>query len=205
VVLRNTSGGLKRFESLSETLNIASSGANGLDTGAEAGNTWYHVWAIGKEDGTLDGLLSTSSTAPTMPSGYTYKGYIGAIRNNGSSNFVDFRQVGFRVSAAELSALSSGTATSPTSVDLSALVPTTAKEVKMRADVISTSGTIQVSLVVAATSGGIGSNFAGGSSTSGSINILASLRCMLVTAQTVFYNVTGANMSANLYVDGWEY
>jgi hypothetical protein len=65
---------------------ITTSGAGGLDTGAEAGNTWYFIHLIG--DGSqVKALLSTSSTAPTMPGGYSFRLLVGAVHNDGSSNF----------------------------------------------------------------------------------------------------------------------
>ena len=77
------------------TVDITASGANGLDTGSEASNTWYYVWFIEKSsDGTQGGLLSTSATAPTMPSGYDIKRLVGAVRNNASSNFLKFKGLG---------------------------------------------------------------------------------------------------------------
>lgn len=73
------------------TVDIASAGANGLDTGAEAANTWYYVWIIMKEDGTTASLLSVSSTAPTMPATYIRKRLVSMVRN-GAADFVDFVQ-----------------------------------------------------------------------------------------------------------------
>ena len=71
------------------TVDITSSGANGLDTGSESSNTWYYVWLIAKSsDGTLAGLLSTSATAPTLPSGYDKQRCVGVVRNNASSNLL---------------------------------------------------------------------------------------------------------------------
>lgn len=78
------------------TVDITASGANGLDTGAEAANTWYYLWVIFNRS-QVSLLLSVSSTAPTMPSGYTYKALIGAVRNDAGSNFVAFRQHDRRV------------------------------------------------------------------------------------------------------------
>lgn len=205
VVLRNTSGGLKRFTALNETLSIAASGANGLDTGAEASNTWYHFWAIGKEDGTLDGLLSLSATAPTMPSGYTYKGYLGAVRNDGSSNFIDFAQVGNRVAFAGVNVLAAGTATAATSVSLASAVPPTAKAVVLTSALISTSGTQDSQVILAASSGGLGAAIVGGGTTAGSFNSYHTNEIVLVTAQTIWYNLNGANRQANLDVRGWGY
>lgn len=69
--------------------------AGGLDTGTVANNTWYHVWLIKRSDtGVVDVLLSTSPTAPTMPSNYDYKRRIGAVRTDGSANLLAFEQNG---------------------------------------------------------------------------------------------------------------
>ncbi len=79
---------------LASTTNVAitSSGANGLDAGSEANNTWYYVWLIKHgTNGTVAALLSTSPTSPTLPSGYTHKRLVFAVRNDGSSNFIQGR------------------------------------------------------------------------------------------------------------------
>src|SRR3990172_12758616 len=62
--------------SFSKTADITVSGANGLDTGSEAANTWYNIFAIAKADGTTASLLSLSATAPSMPATYTKKSRI---------------------------------------------------------------------------------------------------------------------------------
>lgn len=75
------------------TADLAVSGANGLDTGSEAADSWYYLWVV--DNGTASAaLLSLSSTAPTMPSGYTHKRRVGSIYNNGSSHIVAFVQIG---------------------------------------------------------------------------------------------------------------
>lgn len=67
----------------------------GLDTGAKAASTWYHVFAIKRPDtGVVDGLFSLSATAPTLPASYTLKRRIGAVRTDGSGNLIAFVQLG---------------------------------------------------------------------------------------------------------------
>jgi len=69
-----------------------SAGDNGgfLDTGSVAINTQYAVWLIRKDsDGTSDAVASTSFTAPTMPSGYTYKRLLRGFATDGSANIVN--------------------------------------------------------------------------------------------------------------------
>lgn len=81
-------GGI-RLSAVNLTIDIAATaGVNALDTGTEAISTWYSVWIIyNPTTGTTAGLLSTSGTAPTMPSGYTLKRLVGWVRNNDDGDF----------------------------------------------------------------------------------------------------------------------
>lgn len=84
------------LSSVDLTIDIsAGTGANKLDTGSEAANTWYSIWVIcNPTTDTVAGLFSTSTTSPTMPSGYTKKRRVGWVRNIGTSNFWKFYQIG---------------------------------------------------------------------------------------------------------------
>ena len=75
------------------TIDCGTVGANGLDAGSLANNTWYHVFAIGKTDGTTALLASTSAT-PTLPSGYMLKRRIGSFKTDGSAHIIPFSQNG---------------------------------------------------------------------------------------------------------------
>ena len=64
----------------------------GLDTGTVAADTTYFVWLIGKTDGTADVLFSLSKTAPTMPTGFTLKRLLAAVRTpSGAADIVASR------------------------------------------------------------------------------------------------------------------
>lgn len=64
---------------------VAGTNQGGLDTGAAA-NTSYAVWAIyNATTGAGDILFSASFSAPTMPSGYTFKQRIGAFLREGGA------------------------------------------------------------------------------------------------------------------------
>lgn len=72
------------------------SGVNGLDTGSEAANTWYYLYAI-YNPATLTSarLFSTVNEAVsgsiTLPSGFTKKRQLRiAVRNNASSDIIPF-------------------------------------------------------------------------------------------------------------------
>lgn len=90
-----TSTGLPTFTaSPSAAINFATTGANGLDAGSIASNTWYYVYFINGAN--LRGLGSLSATAPTLPTGYTSFYRVGAVRTDGSSHFLRTLQQGRR-------------------------------------------------------------------------------------------------------------
>jgi len=68
------------------TINMTVAGAGGLDTGVVAASTWYHAYAITKDDGTKALVASLSATAPALPVGYTKFARIGAIRTDSTAN-----------------------------------------------------------------------------------------------------------------------
>ena len=69
----------KLVTAVNVTVNSAAAGANGLDTGALA-TAMYYFWIIyNPTTATTAGLMSASATAPTMPTGYTYKRLVGEV------------------------------------------------------------------------------------------------------------------------------
>lgn len=117
----------KRLVDVDLTLDNIVSGINGIDTGSVASSTWYFLWIANGTSGS-GGLLSTASTTAnlTLPSGYdTYAGLIGAIKTDGSSDFVNMHQRGNRARSAGGSFAI--TTTAATEKDISEAVPTTAR------------------------------------------------------------------------------
>lgn len=200
VVLKDSSGRAYLASAVNLTVDIAASGANGLDTGTEANSTWYYAWVI-YNGTTVSGLLSASSTAPTLPSGYTYSALLGAIYNDSSGNFLAMIQLGNAADILPIAVVSGGTATSYTSVSLSAAVPTTAKRARGRIRMSSTSATARrVDVAADANETAVCS---AGSAAATSAPIYAQWNLPMKTAQTLFYRVTAD--SAIVEVTGWEF
>ena len=161
ICLKNSSNVQVVVNTLSLLIDSATVGANGLDAGVLAASTWYYIWAIWNGT-TSAGLLSLSSSAPTMPSGYTHKAMIGAIRTDSTANKfpLGFTQLGKSVApkigagsnVTTLPTLASGAAGAlggaPTwvAVALGAFVPPTAKKVRLSLanTSVSTGGTAMV-------------------------------------------------------------
>jgi hypothetical protein len=95
IALENSSNQYQTVRSVSLTINSATTGANGLDTGTLAASTLYNMFVIWNGT-TVAGLISLSATAPTLPSGYTYFARVGAIFTDGTANKypLSFRQFG---------------------------------------------------------------------------------------------------------------
>ena len=127
LVLQDTSGNAVKVGSstLTGTLTAAAS-AGGLDTGSEAPSVWYHIWVISNVTTAIT-LFSLSPTVPTMPAGYTFKSYIGAVYNDSSSNFIMFYQVNNMVSSTYQRVLTLYNSTAIAPIDISAHIPSTAK------------------------------------------------------------------------------
>lgn len=92
-VLEASSGDVVTAPAFSTTIDATTTGVNGLDTGALAANTWYHVWLVSSGRGAAIGaLLSLSATTPG--GGFAYKQRIGAVRTGGASTFLRTLQKG---------------------------------------------------------------------------------------------------------------
>ncbi|MBX9943475.1 MAG: hypothetical protein K2Y40_05295 [Reyranella sp.] len=96
---KNNTDMIRLLSSLSKTTAAwaVGTGNGGLDTGAIANSTWYHVHLIKRIDtGVVDALISLSATAPTMPTGYTLSRRLGSTKTNGAAQWTSFQQLGDR-------------------------------------------------------------------------------------------------------------
>lgn len=135
----------KTFASPSGTINLGTNGAaNTLDSGVIAIDTWYAIHCIGKSDGTVAWLASTSASSPTLPSGYTFAKRFGWVRTiHASATLYGTWQLGkvaqYVVGLAQTSVLpnmangTAGNSSTPTyaSISVSNFVPTTASKIRV--------------------------------------------------------------------------
>jgi len=216
VVLADASGRLKRFSSLSETLTLSSTGANGRDVvdnaGAEQANAWYHLFAIGRTDGTLDVFASQvgfpgsgTSIYTRLPSGYTWAGYLGAARNDGSSNLVSFGQRGGRVVISTAAPLVSGTATALTSIDLSSRVPVTAQAIRYDLYILGSTTGDKSCAIYTSTTGYLVGQYLGDSGSGSNVDFRWTDTAPLLVAQTLAYQVNAATTAATMTTLGYEF
>jgi hypothetical protein len=128
------------------TTGTAVSTANGMDGESRPASGWVYIYAISTGSGMagLGTLTSPLSGPPTLPSGYPYYAYLGAMYCDSSSNLLRTRQLGRSAqytlvassNTANIPIIASGTAgtyssTSPTlaAASVSAFVPPTAARI----------------------------------------------------------------------------
>lgn len=210
LVLENSSNAFFVVRPVSVSLAGTVSGANGLDTGVLASSTWYSIWVIYNPTTlTTAGLMSTSSTAPTLPSGYTFKARVGWIRTDSTGNKypLSFKQYGRRVQyvagagtnvtrAPQITSGASGTyGTTLTSFSVANFVPTTA-------------ATIGVSLYQSATNAQVAPNSVAtipgttGIALSTASTTQISIAWLLLESTNIYYASSGA--ATDLGCVGWE-
>ncbi len=122
-------------------VDSGASGALGLDTGTIA-TGWYYLKVIAKSsDGTISGLMSTASGAPTYPSGYDMYKNVGRIYivSTGPTVIRAFKCVGkgprrkYSWISDLLNAIALGTSATFASIDITNFVPDNATIVSLMA------------------------------------------------------------------------
>lgn len=146
LIVESTANLYKTLRGVSVTPSLANpNGANGLDAGVKAASTGYFVWVIWNNT-TVSGLLSLSSTAPTMPATYTYKARVSWIKTDPSGNAYPLamnqsgRRVQYKVTPASnvaaIPVMSSGTQGNPLTptyvpVSTASFIPSTASAIHL--------------------------------------------------------------------------
>lgn len=214
LLLTDEDGNQIRSETWSKSLTISGTGAGGRvaseNAGAEKASDWYHLWAIQKTDGTKALLASLAafpggaSIFPLLPSGYVYAGYVGAVRNDASSDFVAFFQRGNVAHSTADMAVTAGAATSPTTINLAAYIPDTAGIVlggiRGRPASAGTQASVTLYPHMTGSMGLISFIW----SSSGAVTNAAQFRLALGTAQSMRYAV-GAGDETDVEISGWEF
>ncbi|MGB5830128.1 MAG: hypothetical protein WBH22_27240 [Pseudomonas mandelii] len=195
------------------SLNLATSGVNGLDTGAMATNTWYATYVIwNPTTGVVAGLASLSYTNPTMPAGFTHRAFVESVRVGATVTRIwPFRKRGRDVMyapdpATDLAAdfpnaVSGGTATSSTPVSLVGLVPPNATSALMG---LNSSGSVSsIAAVYAVPSGGVNRGLLAQAITNGSSTTRTPFEVVDPFIYGINYAVTGT-ATATITVCGWR-
>ncbi|HDR9087377.1 TPA: phage tail protein [Burkholderia vietnamiensis] len=202
IVVGTALGGQKYvLGAFSKTINLAATGAGGMDTGSAPASGYVALYAIYNPTTGASALLATNATsavAPNvygganLPSGYTASALVSVWPTNGSRQFVVAYQVDRSISIANNTIFTNSTTTSGyVSVSIAGAVPPNAKAFSggLQAN---TSVAAALQFGVAATSAPVGIigmifNSAGNQSSS-----IPFVKVPISAPQTTYYNATNS-------------
>jgi hypothetical protein len=199
IVVESTLGGLRYcLPSYSQTINLATTGAGGMDTGTAPVSGYVALYAIYKPSTNTISILATNAASlvgnvyggANMPSGYTASALLMVWPTNGSSQLVQGLTQDREFSRIFNQVLSStSTPASFTSLSISGVVPANAKSVSGTIQ-ISSSATATSQLFVAGDANGLGRRYVVGSNPSTAFSAGAPFDARLQTSQTLYWSST---------------
>lgn len=207
IVATSLSGTPYILSSYSQAVNLASTGAGGMDAGSAPVSGYIALYAIYNPTTSTASILATnatSSAAPTiyaggsMPSGYTASSLLSVWPTNGSSQFIVGYQRGKSISLLSTSALVTTTATAYTSLSISGIVPPNAASIW---GVMSCGGSVidqAYSLEIASNSSALARQFIENNSVPANAVVACNFsNLFLQTSQTIYYTVGAGSGTPN--------
>jgi hypothetical protein len=216
VVVKSALGGSAwLLSSFSKTINLATTGAGGMDTGSGPVSGYVAIYAIFNPTTGVSALLAVNATsvaAPNiygganMPAGYTASALLTVVQTNASSQMKPVQVRDRRVYISPISAYTGSTGLSNTSISISAVVPLNAIAASGIMSVSSTAaGTISLDLFSDANSSGTCRNTA--SIAAAGICASSFYDLPLATAQTIIAsasNSTGGTPTYGVIISGYN-
>lgn len=114
------------------TVGTVTSTANGMDGESRPASGWVYLYVISSGSGSagLGTTISPLSGLPTLPAGYSFYAYVGAMRCDGSSNLLRSIQKGRDAQYQALVSMATGSAAVWTAIAVASFVPATASRIK---------------------------------------------------------------------------
>ncbi len=213
VVASGLGGTSARLASFNKTLNVATTGAGGMDTGSAPASGYVAIYVIYNPSASTAALLGVNATSAAaaniygganMPSGYTLSALISVWPTNASSQLKEGIQQDRSISFTAATALSTSTsAAALTSLSVSGIIPFNAKRISGVLQSSNTSTTSQSTTLSAAANangdGLISCIFAGGTAGGGGVSTPYS-GLPVETAQTIYYQATATTGTATYVI-----
>lgn len=221
IIVESALGGLRYcLASFNKTINLATTGAGGMDTGTAPVSGYVALYAIYNPATSTSALLgynATSAVAPEvygggfMPSGYTASALVSVWPTNPSSKFVAGTQVGRTVTRPNVTVLSTTTTqASPTSLSVATAIPPNANQMIGSVGAVPNSGqaagAAAVALLVFPDASGTGSQGLG-SVAGGGNGANANVTQSIYTSQTIYYtnSISSGTSSFTITINGYSF
>lgn len=214
IIVESALGGSPfRLASFNATLNVATTGADGMDTGAAPASGYVAIYAIYNPSTSTAALLATNATAAAapniygganMPAGYTLSGLISVWTTDGSGQLAPGLQKDRAISVNRITAISTTPPTTYTAVALP--VPLNARRVAGTIECYLASGTSSISpaaIYVSPAGSILGEQVVAGYIPAAGSSVWGYFSMDLTTAQTIYwYGAT--TFTGSIYLSSYE-
>lgn len=216
VIVETALGGAQyRIGSFSKTINLATTGAGGMDTGTVPASGFVAIYAIYNPTTGVSALLAVNSTSgvspevyggSNMPTGYTASALVSTWQISFSQFSIGVqRDRHVTTLSNQVFSATSSIPTTPTSLSLSSYIPPNAKVVDLFQRFVATTADLQ-QMAITSTTGSVG--LFGSIFNSSSVGQqFGSTGCInLAVPQVVYYYQTGAiSTTRQLYITGYTF
>jgi hypothetical protein len=205
-----------KLTSVNKTINLATVGAGGMDTGTAPVSGFVSIYLIYNPTSGASALLACNQTTSSgtvysganMPSGYTASALVSAWKTNGSSQLVIGAQIDREIDVALATILNTTSIFTNSPTSIATLAPLAAKEISGIFQCGAASANVNSTVGLASTSSGIGTRSCGGTSVvAAAVTQCSYSGLMLVTPQTVFFTSTvgsGSLSQATAYMSSYK-
>ncbi|MEX3614268.1 MAG: hypothetical protein VB141_11065 [Burkholderia gladioli] len=219
IIVCSALGGIAyKLANFNKTINLATTGAGGMDTGSAPVNGFVALYAIYNPTTGASALLARNATSSrvsevyggaNMPAGYTASALVSVWPTNASGQFVAGYQNGrtfYPVSTAIFSTTT--TVTSYTALNISSAVPPNAIKFGGISIAQATNPTSSIGASLAASAAGIGGQTCQAGGYSGTGQTDSPFTILLITPQTMYYTFVapgGTSPSLTIYSSSYEF
>lgn len=218
IIVETALGGVRYcLANFSQSINLAATGAGGMDTGAAPVSGFVAIYSIYNPTTQTRQLLATNAATlqgnvyggANMPSGYTASALVSVWRTNASSQFIVGQQKDRAISVPVTGVLNSSTnVTTPTLLSIAGAVPANAKYVSGFYGVTSTTAGTPGSIDVYSDSAGTGRQFFSPYIPSASQGNSSNFNRLIVgSAQTIYYDssVSSGTPTGTISITQYEF
>ncbi|VVD75274.1 hypothetical protein PHO31112_00806 [Pandoraea horticolens] len=203
LIVETSLGGLRYcLAAFSKSINLATTGAGGMDVGSAPASGFVGIYAIYNPTSGTSALLATNATSSAvsevygganMPTGYTASALVAVVPTNASGQISPLLLQGRRVAIINVSVLStSSQPASFTAFSIASAVPLNAINASVLLQVSNTTNAASESYDVSPTSSGINRVSVSGQSVGTSGNTIStSVELSIATPQTLYYKGGG--------------
>jgi len=200
IIVESALGGLTyRLANFNKTLNLAITGAGGMDTGVAPASGFVSIYAIYNPTTQASALLacdqavssSSTYTGANMPSGYTASALVSAWGTNASRLLVLGAQVDRSIDVALATILNTTAIFTNAPTNMNSIVPIAAVAFSGLLQCGAASSNVNSTVGVSSTSSGIGLRSCGGTSAvAGAVTQCSFSDVAIVTSRTIYFTST---------------